>query len=179
MNANQGWGDGYLVEEFFEQFDKACYDLSLVPLLKKLAKQSGIYFENYEDFDDNSSGGFSHPRFAGKSFENEANEAIQIIKTNFERLSPTFQKIVTADAKTLESILNEIINGDSTELTLIPFLEQIAEEDAYLVANPRKKGFAALSKTIYLGEKAKKAIERIKHNANSVLFVRNEKTQSQ
>jgi hypothetical protein len=164
MNANMGYGDGSLIEEFFEKFDPACYELDYIPLLKKLASCRSINFQDEAYFDDNGAGGFLHPTEAGKSFETEALNAIQTIKTNFENLSPTAKKFVTGEPKTFDSILEEIITGEISDSDLIPILEKIASEDVYLISSPTQRGFGALSKTVYLGEKAGKAIKLIKKN---------------
>jgi hypothetical protein len=164
MNANMGYGDGSLIEEFFENFDPACYELDFIPLLKKLASRLSINFQDVEYFDDNGAGGFLHPTEAGQSFETEALEAINTIKTNFENLSPTAKKLVTSEPKILDSILDEIIACDIADSDLIPILEKIASEDVYLISSPTQRGFGALSKTVYLGEKAGKAIKLIKKN---------------
>jgi hypothetical protein len=161
---NLGYGDGYLIEEFFENFDSACIELDFILLLKVLASRESINFQDEDYFDDNSSGGFLHPTEAGKSFETEAFNAIQTIKDNFENLSPTVKKFVTGEPKTFDSILDEIITGDIADSDLIPILENIAREDVYLISSPSRRGFGALSKTVYLGEKAGKAIKVIKKN---------------
>jgi hypothetical protein len=164
LNANMGYGDGYLIEEFFENLDSACIELDFIPLLKKLASCRSINFQDSEYFDDNGAGGFLHPTEAGKSFETEALDAINTIKTNFENLSPTAKKLVTGEPKTFDSILDEIIDGDIFDSDLIPILEKIAREDVYLISSTSRRGFGALSKTVYLGEKAGKAIKKIRKN---------------
>ena len=164
LNDNLGYGDGSLIEEFFENFDNSCYEIELIPLLKTLASRHSVNFQDWKYFDDNGAGGFLHPTETGKSFKTHAVEAIQIIETNFEKLSPIAKKLALGDAKTLDSALDEIIESYSTDITLIPLLEIIADEDVFLISNSKKKGFGALSQPIYLGNKAKKAIEVIKNN---------------
>ncbi len=161
---NLGYGDGYLIEEFFENFDSACIELDFVPLLEILASRRSINYQDEEYFDDNSSGGSLHPTEAGKSFETEALEAIQTIKTNFEKLSPTAKLLKSTNPKIIESTLDELIKGDSTDISLIPILENIAKEDVYLVSSGVARGFKAQSKQIYLGEKATNAINKVKKN---------------
>ncbi len=161
---NLGYGDGYLIEEFFENFDSTCVELDFILLLKVLASRESINFQDEEYFDDNSSGGSLHPTEAGKSFETEALDAIQTIKANFEKLSPTAKFLKSTNPKIIESTLDELIKGDSTETSLIPILENIAKEDVYLVSSGVARGFRSQSKRIYLREKAEKAINKIKKN---------------
>jgi hypothetical protein len=161
---NLGYGDGYLIEEFFENFDPACIELDFIPLLKVLASRESINFQDEEYFDDNSSGGSLHPTEAGKSFETEALNAIQTIKANFEKLSPTAKLLKSTNPKIIESTLDELIKGDSTDTSLIPLLENIAEENVYLISSGVARGFRSQSKRIHLGEKARNAIQKIKDN---------------
>lgn len=164
LNTNMGYGDGSLIEEFFENFDSACIELDFIPFLKELASRRSINFQDEEYFDDNGAGGFLHPTEAGVSFETEALNAIQTIKSNFENLSPTAKKLVTGETATFDSILDEIITGDIADSDLIPILEKIARDDVYLISSLTRRGFGALSKTVYLGEKAEKAIKKLKKN---------------
>ncbi len=170
LSANLGYGDGYLIEEFFEKFDTNCHEISLIPLLKEIASRWSINFQPVDLFDDNGAGGFLHPTESGKSFKTEALEAINIINTNFEKLSPTAKKLISDDAKELELTLNEIIQSDSDDLDLIPFLAKIVQTDSYLIPNVTSIGFKSLSKTILLGKKAEKAIAKIKENVKDLKY---------
>ncbi len=167
---NLGYGDGYLIEEFFENFDSTCVELDFILLLKVLASRESINFQDEEYFDDNSSGGSLHPTEAGKSFETEALDAIQTIKANFEKLSPTAKLLKSTNPKIIESTLDELIKGDSTETSLIRILENIAKENVYLISSGVARGFRSQSKRIYLREKAEKAINKIKKNINDGRF---------
>ncbi len=162
--GNLGYGDGYLIEEFFENFDSACLEIEFILLLKILASRESINFQDEDYFDDNSSGGSLHPTEAGKSFETEALEAIKIIRTNFEKLSPTAKLLKSTNPKIIESALDELIKSDSTDTSLIPHLENIAKEDVYLISSGVARGFRSQSKRLYLGEKANNAINKVKEN---------------
>ncbi len=162
MNGTGYWGDAYLIKEFFTNFDSECDDLDFIPWLKKLASRGEIYDEKY--FDDNGAGGPPHPTQPGVSFETEAKNAIQIINSNYERLSPLAILLKSSNPKIIESTLNEIIIGDSIDISLIPILENIEKEDVYLISSGKARGFGALSNLIHLGKKAKMALNRIRKN---------------
>jgi hypothetical protein len=151
-------GDPYSLSSFFAQFDDACDVVALVPFLREVARVDLFYY----DWDDNGSGGY--PRGCGKSesFRSQALAAIQVIETNYAKLNPMAKLLQDVDPQIIELALDQIINDDCPDLALIPILADIVEEDVFLLPNIGAKGTKVVSQKIYLGEKAKKAIQSIK-----------------
>lgn len=156
---NRMGNPGYLYD-FFADFEASCEFIELIPLLKQVANEDRFYYV----FDNNGAGGFPRGTGEGESFRDRALEAIEVIQKNYEKLTPTAKLLKSTNPKTIESALDELIKGDSIDKSLIPILENIAKEDVYLVSSGVARGFRSQSKRIYLGEKANKAIQKIKEN---------------
>ncbi len=155
-----GLGDPRYLYNFFDDFEASCEFIELIPLLQLVAAEDDFYYF----FDDNGAGGTPRGTGEGESFRDRALEAIEVIQKNYEKLSPTAKLLRSTNPKTIESALDELIKGDSIDKSLIPILENIAEEDVYLISSRVARAFRAQSKLIHLGEKAKNAIQKIKEN---------------
>ena len=149
MELGLGESDADRIEEVLRNLiDGTCDAVELIPLLEEVARKDYFYH-----FDDNGAGGMPHPVGKPSSFRDKARQAIENIEENqgLGSDSSIARSLKSLDTDEVKSTLEQLVNGNCEDETLIPILEKIAAKGTY---------------DLYwrLGETVRKAIQRIREN---------------